>query len=199
MTRQTIDVSELPEFAYGNRNLVWWGGAGLMIIEGMMFSLLIMSYLYLKGRSPHWPPGHFAPVLFWGTLNTVVMIVSVVPNHLYEKAAEKMDVRRIRIWLTVALAFAVAFNIIRIFEFRALNVWWDSNAYGSIVWALLGFHTVHTLTDLGDSLVLWWLMYRGPVSESHFVDVAENAMYWDFVILAWLPIYACIYLAPRLA
>ena len=44
--------------------------------------------------------------------------------------------------------------IVRIFEFPALHVSWDSNAYGSIVWTLLGLHTTHILTDLVDTLVL---------------------------------------------
>jgi cytochrome c oxidase subunit III len=29
------------------------------------------------------------------------------------------------------------------------------------------------------------------------VDVAENAVYWYFVVFAWLPIYGVIYWAPR--
>jgi cytochrome c oxidase subunit III len=28
--------------------------------------------------------------------------------------------------------------------------------------------------------------------------VQDNAMYWSFVVAAWLPIYACIYWIPRL-
>jgi heme/copper-type cytochrome/quinol oxidase subunit 3 len=28
--------------------------------------------------------------------------------------------------------------------------------------------------------------------------VTDNAFYWDFVVLAWIPIYAVIYVAPRL-
>jgi heme/copper-type cytochrome/quinol oxidase subunit 3 len=31
-----------------------------------------------------------------------------------------------------------------------------------------------------------------------FGDVQDNAMYWNFVVAAWLPIYACIYWIPRL-
>jgi cytochrome c oxidase subunit III len=196
---RTIDVSTLPTFAYGHRNIVWWGTGAMMIIEGSMFALLIVSYIYLKGRNQHWPPGFFAPVLFWGTLNTAVMLLSVVPNYIYKRAAEALDLYRMRRWMLVALVFGVAFNIIRIFEYRALNVWWDSNAYGSIVWALLTFHTVHTLTDLGDSIVLTVMMFTGPVQESHFVDVSENAYYWYFVVIAWIPLYVCIYLAPRFA
>lgn len=199
MKPRAIDVSHLPDYAFSHRNLMWWGGAALMAIEGVMFALLIMSYLYLKGRSPEWPPGYFAPVLFWGTLNTAVLLASAVPNHLAKKAAERLDLRKLRLWLGIAIGFAVVFTVIRIFEFGALNVWWDSNAYGSIVWLLLGFHTVHLVTDLMDTVAIEVLLFTGPMEEAHFVDAAENSLYWYYVVITWLPVYAFIYLAPRLA
>jgi cytochrome c oxidase subunit III len=199
MKPRAIDVSQLPEYAFGHRNIMWWGGASLMVIEGMMFALLFVSYLYLKGRSPEWPPGYFAPALFWGTLNTAILLASAVPNQLAKKAAERMDLRALRLWLGIAIGFAVVFSVVRIFEFRALNVWWDSNAYGSIVWLLLGFHTTHLITDLLDSIAFEVLLFTGPLEPSHFVDVAENSLYWDYVVITWLPVYAFIYLAPRLA
>jgi heme/copper-type cytochrome/quinol oxidase subunit 3 len=40
-------------------------------------------------------------------------------------------------------------------------------------------------------------MFCGAVDANRFVDVSENAVYWNFVVLSWLPIYAVIYLAPR--
>jgi cytochrome c oxidase subunit III len=199
MNRAAIDVSHLPTFAFHNRSIVWWGTMGIIAIEGMSFALLMTNYLYLKGRSPHWPPGHFPPDLFWGTVNTIVMLASAVPNHLTKLAAERMDLRKVRLWMTIALILALAFNIIRAFEFQSLNVWWDDNAYGSVVWALLGFHTLHILTDFLDSSFLLLLFFNGPLSESHFVDASENSMYWYFVVLSWLPIYGLIYLAPRLS
>lgn len=199
MKPRAIDVSHLPEYAFGHRSIMWWGGAALMAIEGTMFVLLIVTYLYLKGRSPEWPPGYFAPVLFWGTLNTAVLLVSTIPNHFTKVAAERLDLRATRFWLCVAIACALVFNVIRIFEFGSLNVWWDSNAYGSIVWTLLGFHTVHILTDLADSIAMAVMLFTGPLQESHFADVSENSLYWYFVVLSWLPVYGFIYLAPRLA
>jgi cytochrome c oxidase subunit 3 len=199
MKPRAIDVSHLPDYAFGHRNVMWWGGAALMAIEGMMFALLIVSYVYLKGRSPEWPPGYFAPVLFWGTLNTGILLSSAIPNHFAKKAAERMDLRRLRLWLAIAIGFGVSFGVIRIFEFSALNVWWDSNAYGSIVWVLLGFHTTHVVTDLLDSISLEVLLFTGPLQNSHFVDAAENSLYWDYVVITWLPVYAFIYLAPRFA
>jgi cytochrome c oxidase subunit I+III len=198
MNRTVIDVSRLPAFAFHHRSIVWWGTMGLIVIEGTMFALLIVAYIYLKGRSPHWPPGHFPPDLFWGSLNTAVLLLSAIPNHLTKVAAERLDLRKVRRWMIVALIFALAFNIIRIFEFQSLNVWFDENAYGSIVWTLLGFHTAHILTDFVDSGVLLALLFLGPIEESHFVDVSENAMYWYFVVLSWIPIYAVIYFVPRI-
>jgi cytochrome c oxidase subunit III len=197
VSRPVIDVKPLPGFAFGHRSTLWWATFGIVAIEGMAFALMITNYLYLKGREPHWPPGVFPPLLFWGTLNTIVLLASLVPNEIAKKSAEKYDLRKTRLWMLIAIGFAVAFNVIRIWEFRSLNVWWDTNAYGSVVWALLGFHTAHILTDLLDSCVLVALLFKGPLEGKRFVDVSENAMYWYFVVLSWLPIYALIYIAPR--
>ena len=86
----------------------------------------------------------------------------------------------------------------RIFEFATVNCLWNTNAYGSIVWFLLGMHTIHISTDVVDTGVLTALMFTGPIEEKRFVDVSENAMYWYFVVLVWLPVYGVIYWAPRL-
>jgi cytochrome c oxidase subunit III len=198
VTRLAVDVSRLPNFAFGHRSVVWWATMGIIAIEGAMFALVMTSYLYLKGRAPHWPPGVEPPDLIWGTFNTLVLLASLVPNQLAKTAGERLDLAKVRLWMVICIVFAIAFNIIRIWEFKTLNVWFDENAYGSVVWALLGFHTAHILTDLLDTAVLAVLMFTGPLEEKRFVDVSENAMYWYFVVGAWLPIYALIYLAPRL-
>jgi cytochrome c oxidase subunit III len=46
--------------------------------------------------------------------------------------------------------------------------------------------------------VLDVLFFTGPLEGRRYVDVSENARYWYFVVLSWLPIYAVVYLAPRL-
>jgi heme/copper-type cytochrome/quinol oxidase subunit 3 len=194
-----LDVSELPEYGFGHRSILWWGTAGMMIIEGMVFALAIISYLYLKGRVPHWPPSGPGPDLRWGTLNTILLLVSWVPNALTKKAAEKLDLSGVRLWLSVCVLFGIAFNVIRALEFTVLNVRWDSNAYGSIVWLLLGLHTAHVVTDFLDTCVLAVIMFVGPVDEHRFVDTSENALYWYFVVLTWLPIYAVLYFGPRVS
>ena len=198
-TPQVLDVSGLPPGAFGSRSLMWWGTMGIVLIEGTGFALAIVAYFYVKTRVSHWPPAGVAPPdLLWGTVNTLVLLASLVPNELAKAAAVRVDLRRVRLWLLVCLAFGVAFNAIRALEFAHLNVWWDRDSYGSVAWLLLGLHTTHIVTDFLDSAVLAAVMIAGPVEEHRFVDVEENAVYWYFVVLAWLPIYGVIYWAPRL-
>ena len=198
MSRAAIDVSALPEYAFGHRSLLWWATLSMIAIESTMFALLAVSYIYLKGRVVHWPPATPPPALIWGTINTVILLVSAIPNELTKRAAERLDVRGVQFWLVICMIFGAAFNVMRVLEFGALNVSWDTNAYGSLIWALLGFHTAHILTDVLDTGVLTVLMFTGPIDEHRFVDASENAMYWYFVVIVWLPIYGLIYIAPRI-
>jgi heme/copper-type cytochrome/quinol oxidase subunit 3 len=195
--RPAVDVSKLPNFAFGYRAITWWGTLGIICIEGTMFALLFAAYLYLRGRSIEWPPGHQPPALLWGTLNTVVLALSAIPNQLTKKAAERRDLPKVKLWLLVCLVFGAAFSIIRIFEFRTLNVWWDANAYGSLIWLLIGFHTAHIVTDVLDTAVLTAAVFKAPFENSIFVAVSENALYWYFVLGLWVPVYVLIYVYTR--
>ena len=197
--RPVIDVSELPTYAFGHRQLSWWATWSMIFIEGAMLVVLLLTYFFLRTPVADWPPGErLPPDLLWGTINTGIILVSCVPNHFAKKAAGHLDLRGVRIWMTVTLAFGLAFLAFRLFEFQSLNCLWDENAYGSIVWVNMGFHTAHLLTDILDTIVLTTLMFVGPIEGKRFVDVSENCIYWYFVVAIWLPIYGVIYIAPRL-
>jgi cytochrome c oxidase subunit 3 len=197
--RQTIDVSSLPDHAFGSRSIMWWSTMTIIAIEGTVFALVIASYFYLQGNEEAWPPPDTAlPGLMWPTVNVFILLLSLIPNELTKRAAEDMRLGATRLWMALATLCAVAFVVVRAFEFRHLNVSWDSNAYGSATWTLLGFHTLHLVTDLIDSSVLLTMMFtRHADKPRRYVDVAENAYYWYFVVLSWIPIYLVLYWVPR--
>jgi heme/copper-type cytochrome/quinol oxidase subunit 3 len=195
--RIAIEAAALPSLAFGHQSLMWWGTMGVMAIEGMAFALGIVMYFYIWTRVDAWPPDALPPELRWGTLNAAVLLASVLPNYYTKRAAEKYDLHGVRIGMLVCLAFGLAFIGIRALEFTALNVSWDTNAYGSAVYLLLGLHTTHLVTDVADTAVLATLMFTGPLEKGRFVDVSENALYWNFVVAAWIPIYAVVYWMPR--
>jgi heme/copper-type cytochrome/quinol oxidase subunit 3 len=196
--KPVLDLAELPLHGLGSASPTWWGTLAFMLLEGMGFALVIAIYLYLGSRARDWPPAP-PPDLLPGTLVTLVLLASIVPNLLITRWAKREDLKKVRIGIVVMGLFGIAPLIIRVFEFPALHVSWDSNAYGSVVWTLLGLHTTHLITDLGDTLVLGVLMFtRHGRNRRRFGDVDDNALYWNFVVLTWLPVYFCIYMLPRL-
>ena len=78
---------------------------------------------------------------------------------IVERAAHEEDLPRVRWLLVLMTAIGFVAIAIRFVEFYMLIPRWDSNAYGSIVWLLLGLHATHLITDVGDSAVLTALMF----------------------------------------
>jgi len=193
-----LDVSHLPTFAFGIRSPMWWGTLGMIVVEGMVFALTIMSYFYLRSRSPEWPQDSAPPELLWGSINVLLMLASGLPNWWTKRAAEAMDLARVRTGMLICVVFALVSLAVRVGEFNTLNVRWDSNAYGSVVWMLMGLHTMHLITDTYDTIVLTVLLWTGPLEGKRFVDVAENAGYWYFVVVSWLAVYAVVFWGARL-
>jgi cytochrome c oxidase subunit III len=192
-----LDVSGLPNVVFGHRSLIWWGTLGMMAIEGTMFAIVIAAYFYLRTRVVYWPPGLMPPALLFGALNTGLFIVSIAPNMWVKKVAEKGDLRRVQWGLALMTTIGIANIALRWGEFKSLNCQWDMNAYASVLWTILGLHTVHLLTDWVDTAVLTVLMWKGPIEGKRFMDTSENSDYWYFVVFTWLPIWFVLYFAPR--
>lgn len=193
------DLAELPTHAFGHRSLTWWGVVAFFMIEGAAFAMAFGAYFFLAAGEDNWPPSPWGPPYpLAGTLFTLVILLSEIPNTIIKKAAERKDLRTVKHYLLVMVAMSVLLLVFRVFEFGSLRVWWYDNAYGSIIWALLLLHTTHIATDWADTLVLWRLMETPHgFSPRRLVDVDENSLYWRFVWLTWLPIYVLVYWVPR--
>jgi heme/copper-type cytochrome/quinol oxidase subunit 3 len=198
--RFTDDLADLPTHKFGPSSLTWWGIIAFMVIEGGFFMLTFAAYFFLMGHEQGWPPeGRQAPDVLAGTLFTIVIILSEIPNTMIKKAARAGDIPAIRRLILVMTAVGAILLVIRGFEFNSLNCRWTDDAYGSLIWALLLLHTTHLITDWGDTVVLGALIYTPVAYEGRRqVDVDENSLYWRYVWLLWLPIYLMIYWVPRL-
>lgn len=194
-----LDVSHLPPHGFGTASPTWWGTSAFMLIEGTGFALAMAVYLYLMSLAPTWPLNVEKPDLLAGTILTLLLLASVAPNLLISRWAHRRELRKVQVGLVLMSAVAAVSMIIRAFEFPAMHAKWDTNAYGSVVWLILGLHTTHIITDLIDTMVLTALMFtRHGDNPRRYGDVEDNAMYWNFVVITWIPLYACVYWMPRL-
>ena len=196
--RPVLDASGLPNYGFGARSPIWWGTLAFCTIEGTGFVLAAAAYLYLVFVNGQWPLSAPPPGLLWSSLFTAVAVISIWPNWLAKKSGEEESPRAARRNLVIMSVIGLIMVVLRGLEFTTLYVRWDQNAYGSILWLILGLHTTHLVTDLVDSIVLMVLMFTRHGHGKRFSDVSDNAFYWNFVVLAWLPIYALLYWFPRL-
>jgi cytochrome c oxidase subunit 3 len=186
-SRSTIDVSALPTTTFSHRSLAWWGTLGFMVAEGTTLFIAVVAYFYLRRNFPTWPPEHTVrPSLFWPTVQMALLLVSL-----------HVDLKRLRQWLLVTLAIEIVAVAIRWQEFLSLNVRWDSNAYGSAAWTVVGLHSTLLLVDVLETAVLIAILYSGRRLERHFSDASDVAFYWYFLVATWIPTYLIVYLSPR--
>src|SRR5919112_794156 len=112
--RFTQDVADLPTHKFGPGSLTWWGIIGFMLIEGAAFGLAFAAYFFLMGHEQGWPPeGRAAPDVLAGTLFTIVMLVSEIPNTMIKKAAHAYETEAIRKLMPVIIGIGAVLLIIR--------------------------------------------------------------------------------------
>jgi heme/copper-type cytochrome/quinol oxidase subunit 3 len=196
-SQPTLDLSGLPTFGFGTTMTMWWGSLGFILIESTGFALACGVYLYLAVSNEQWPIGGPPPGLLWSSLITLTLLVSLWPNHIAKQNGREQNLRKVRRDLVIMSVIGIVPLILRVLEFSTLYVRWDQNAYGSIIWIILALHTTHLLTDVADTIVLTVLMFTKHGRGKRFSDVEDNAVYWDFVVVSWLPIYVLLYWFPR--
>jgi cytochrome c oxidase subunit I+III len=199
MIRRALDVSELPTIAFGARAPLWWGVVGMMAIEGTALALAAASYLYLRGNFDQWPPaGIMPPDLGAATADLVVLLVSLVPMVLVDRAARREQYGPVTIGLAVSTLFGLASLGLRALQFAdALHCRWNTNAYGSLVWLLLGMHALYVITSTVENALLVAVLVIGTVERKDYVDAHVNALFWYFTVATWVAVYLLVYLGPR--
>jgi heme/copper-type cytochrome/quinol oxidase subunit 3 len=195
--RPSLDVSSLPTVVFGPRTTLWLGFVGVIIVEGMMILLTIVGYFYLRARAMDWPPGATPPPMAAATANTVLFVISTLPAAWLKRAAERGDGERVRTWLLVLSFGAVTAIGLSGWAFASLNVRWDTDAYGSLVWMLLGTEVVVLLAAALEIWVLTAYLFWGTREGRRFVNAYHAADYWLLAAVLWLATWAVIYVAPR--
>ncbi len=185
-TPRTLDVSELPDHAFGPRSTLWWGAVLLICIETTALAILFTTYFYVRETFLQWPPAEpLNPVP--GLVDMAVLVASCVPMALCRRAALAHDFHATRRWLVVATIVTLVFAATRAWTIAALPFDWTANAYASVVWTSIGTHTVEGIAGVLENLLLCALFFIGPFERKHFEDTAVGIVFWFFVVAVWLP------------
>ena len=205
-TRKVIDASKLPEVGWDAQSPIWWGNLLLLVIETAMFGILVASYFYIRMNFEMWPPPRVNrepilyntdPNLLWGTINTALHLLLIVPAWMMDRAARRLDNKAV-IWTTILVVLGGFLAMgLRYLEFKSTHFSWDDNAYASVVWMILGMHFLHLLVATVETGVMLTFVVKDPLDEKHAVDITTSTVYWYWVIGTWVFLYALIYFGAR--
>ena len=197
--RAVIDASTLPSVVYGDRNILWWGTVSFMTIEAVSLAICAVTYIYLRKNFVTWPPERTElPSLLVPSIEMAIMLLSL-PLAIWTKhRAERMELGPTRIGMIALSVVSVVVFALRLAGFWSLNTQWNSDAYGSIIWATMGFHASLILIEVYELIGLSAVLYSRNREAKHYPDVAEIAGYWVFIVLTWLPLYVLVFFGPRI-
>lgn len=196
-TARVLDVSHLETGTADSRSLLWWGNLGMMTIEGTMFAMLFATYLYLRVVNIDWPPSTVPkPDLLWPTINFVLLLLSLIPAYVTDRAALRDDLGSVRVGQAICIAVGVVFLAIRFYVLNDLGFKWSDHAYGSIIWCIFGFHIFHCISATSETALLLIYGFVRPVVKKQLLDFRCTAVYWYFVVLTWVPFYFIVFVLP---
>ncbi|NWG45034.1 MAG: heme-copper oxidase subunit III [Alphaproteobacteria bacterium] len=172
---------------------------GLVATEAALFGALLFAYFYSAfGAGRAWPPEGL-PTLALSGPNTAILAASSITLWLGERAMKRRGSRRgLALGTAASLALGILFLAIQIKEWADKGYGIDDHAYAAHFYTITGFHVAHVVFGLIllAAMLIWTL--RNYFSKARHEPVVMVSLYWHFVDVVWLFVFASLYLSPYL-
>jgi cytochrome c oxidase subunit 3 len=183
-------------------NLVRFGMITFLASEAMLFAGLIGSYIVLwvsQGKAFRPPEAAYWPVLLTG-INTVFLVSSSATLHFAENNVVKG--KPTAGWLAITVLLGAIFVGVQGYEWTHLkeheNLWFDkAGTYGSCFFTLTGFHGLHVAIGVLMLAITLLMSLMGRFTPHNHAFFECTALYWHFVDIVWIFLFAILYVVPR--
>ncbi|MFC5475662.1 heme-copper oxidase subunit III family protein [Paraherbaspirillum soli] len=196
---------------------VSWGKAMMWIFllsDTFIFSCFLTGYMTVRISSTiPWPNpgkvfalnigGHEIPLILIAIM-TFVLISSSGTMAMAVNFAYRRDRLRTALLMLATAAFGITFVSMQVFEWTKLIVqegvrpWGNpmgAPQFGSTFFMITGFHGLHVTAGVIYLLTVAVRVLRGRYEQSGNYQIVEIAgLYWHFVDLVWVFIFALFYL-----
>jgi len=181
----------------GSKKLGMW----LFIIsDALTFSVLLISYSYLRFANPDWPlPFPFSPAILFSTMMTVVLLASSLTMVMAVSAASRGERGKAVSWILATMLGGALFIGLHLTEWlhlieegvRPFSNPWGAPLFGAAFFGITGLHMTHVAIGVIYLGIIAFGFGRGKFSSE---DVEVSGLYWHFVDLVWMFVFPLIYL-----
>jgi cytochrome c oxidase subunit III len=186
-----------------------------LLTEILFFGGLFMAYtLYRIWYYDAFVAGSLELDLFWGTLNTAVLIGSSLTMALAVRAAQTSNRTLTVAMLIATMVLGLVFLGVKVIEYEhkfavglipgSEFVWAGNEAMGrnvqiffSLYFTMTGLHALHMIIGLAIMTVITWMAWKGRFDSEYYAPVEMTGLYWHFVDIVWIYLFPLLYLVER--
>ena len=180
--------------------------------EAMFFGALFTAYFYLRGRVPEWeqvvqrcvaecekPHWNSTTEIFGLTLplvaiNTILLVSSSFTMQFAVNAIKKGDRAGLRNWLIPTIVLGALFLTGQGYEYTRLGFLPDNGVFAAVFFTLTGFHGAHVTGGVLMNVYVFLRASKGQFTARRHLAVEAASIYWHFVDVVWIGLFATIYI-----
>jgi cytochrome c oxidase subunit III len=165
-----------------------------IISEVMVFGAFFTAYFFIRvAQGDAWPaPGTHLPLEVAG-VNTAILVSSSFTLHWAEQALKKGNHFGLKAGMLTTFLLGCAFLFIQINEYANIGFAPQDTAQATIFYSLTGLHGAHVFIGLVLLLIVTIRAFRGHYSPEEHRGVEIPGIYWHFVDIMWIVVYATVY------
>lgn len=170
--------------------------------EVMLFGSFFAAYFFVRFNvADRWPPlasdgePFELPVVITG-VNTAILVASSFTLHWGEHRLKHYDDRKgVERGVLITIMLGATFLIIQLNEYAHLGFTPQDLAFGSAFYSLTGLHGLHVFVGLTLLTMCYVRLRRAhDFSSKWFTPLGAAAIYWHFVDVVWIALFAVVYL-----
>jgi cytochrome c oxidase subunit 3 len=164
--------------------------------EVMLFGSFFTAYFFVRvvNNPPSWPPEGFHLPVFVAGINSAILITSSFTMHWALTSIKRGNRAGLQAGLVLTFLMGLTFLATQVTEYARIGFAPHDNAFTTIFFSLTGLHGAHVFVGLTILLFATIRAFRGHFSAEHHYGVEIPGIYWHFVDVMWVIVYATVYL-----
>jgi cytochrome c oxidase subunit 3 len=162
--------------------------------ELLFFGGLFAAYFTLRSSTAIWPPAGDEISATEPAIATVLLVASSFTFIRAVRLLAAKDWRGFHRWTTLTFVLGAAFLLMQLHDYLQLSFRVSTDAYGTMFYAMTGFHGLHVLVGLLLMLVILGRSRQGAYEEGVISGPEAVGYYWHFVDVVWVALFGAIYL-----
>jgi cytochrome c oxidase subunit 3 len=210
-------LASMPHDTHGGISNPVLGMLLFITSEVMFFGGLFAAYFNIRANAAQWPPINpetsepfhlqVLPVVTTNGVTSysfvlIATILLITSSFTCQYAIWKIrsdDRTRFIRAMAVTIILGIVFLLMQLTDYAILGnegLTLSSGTFGTTFYTLTGFHGAHVF---GGVIMLSVVLYRGMLGQfsgKHYDAVEGASLYWHFVDVVWILLFALLYLLP---